>query len=435
MLKSQHWRHIALNISGMLLPMLAGLLVVPGLIQRLGTERFGVLSIAWVLVGYFGLLDLGLGRGLTQLLARQTTAEVAPAYRAAVARQVRRWMCSLGLAWTLLLLVLTPWFSHSGLRLPATLQTETMQGWICLALSVPLLLWASSSVGVLEAYSRFTAVNIVRVPMGAATFLAPWTVTHWSVHLGAVLGSLLAVRLLAALALHNLSRNHFSPADPLPPASSLHELMTFGGWLTISNIINPVLSYFDRFAIGVLLSASAVTHYTVPFDALTRLPALPSAMMGVFFPLLAQAHHTPSLLVPMVRAALRLLLLLWLPAILTCALLGPTLLDWWIGPQLAQASIGVWSWIAAGVLVNGFAQIPYTLLHSAGRTDITAKFHLLELIPYLLALYWALLHYGIAGAAAVWTLRVCVDTTLLFLGAIRQFPALRATPAPLKTTP
>lgn len=55
----------------MIVPMVAGVLVVPDLIHLLGTDRFGVLSISWVLVGYFGLLDMGLARGLTQYLAQQ----------------------------------------------------------------------------------------------------------------------------------------------------------------------------------------------------------------------------------------------------------------------------------------------------------------------------------------------------------------------------
>ena len=38
--------------------------------HSLGTERFGMLSLAWVLVGYFSLFDLGLGRALTHAVAQ-----------------------------------------------------------------------------------------------------------------------------------------------------------------------------------------------------------------------------------------------------------------------------------------------------------------------------------------------------------------------------
>lgn len=64
-----HLFNIISNVTGMVLPMLVGVLTVPGLLQRLGHERFGVLALGWALVGYFGFLDLGMGRALTQYLA------------------------------------------------------------------------------------------------------------------------------------------------------------------------------------------------------------------------------------------------------------------------------------------------------------------------------------------------------------------------------
>lgn len=426
MLGRRHLKNIALNISGMVLPMAAGLCVVPSLVHRLGTDRFGILSISWVLVGYFGLLDLGLARGLTQFLAQQTATGTPPETRAAVARKVRFWMLCMGLGWSTILISLTPWLTKTGLQMPAELHVETTVGWIFLALSIPFFMWSSSSIGVLEAYNRFPAVNAIRIPMGIATFLVPWAISLWTSNLGAVLAGLFVVRFVTALSSAYLSRVHFANSDGALATAHLKDILAFGGWLTVSNLVGPVLAYFDRFAIGALLSVTAVTHYTVPFDVLSRLPAIPVAMMGVFFPMLAQTRNNSGQLPRMVRAASQLLVGFWVPGLVVCALLGKLLLSWWVGADIAQASSGVWAWIATGVLVNGFAHIPYTLLHSAGRTDIPAKFHLIELIPYLVALWWGIEHYGITGAAAVWTIRVLVDTLLLYLGATRLFPELRA---------
>jgi O-antigen/teichoic acid export membrane protein len=71
------------------------------------------------------------------------------------------------------------------------------------------------------------------------------------------------------------------------------------------------------------------------------------------------------------------------------------------------------------VLLNALATVPYTLIQAAGRPDLTAKFHLIEL-PLHVVLAWLLVtRFGIAGAALAWTLRMAVDAALLFVAASR----------------
>ncbi|MFM6990881.1 MAG: oligosaccharide flippase family protein [Rhodoferax sp.] len=424
----RQFQDIALNISGIVLPMAAGFLVVPDLIRRLGPEKFGMLSICWMLVGYFGILDLGLGRGLTQYLARQVGSGVRDDVRAAVARRVRRWMLVVGAGWMLLLLCASPLLQTVDLHLAPELQQEAALGWVVLAMSVPLLMWASCSTGVLEAYSHFRAVNAVRVPMGCAVFVVPWLLAHFTQNLAAIIGGLWGVRLIAALALAGISREFFDGEHVPQDTAHARGILTFGGWLTVTNVIGPVIAYFDRFAIGALISMAAVTYYTVPFDVLSRLPALPVAMMGVFFPLLARLHAPAGAdggrLHKTVGASVRMLYAGWVPLIVLCGVFGPRVLTGWLGADFAAESSQVWRWLSVGVLLNGFAHVPYALLHSAGRSDITAKLHLLEFFPYFGFLWWALHAYGITGAAMAWTLRVLVDTLMLYGSAWRLFPVI-----------
>ncbi len=427
-LKRRHFQDIALNISGIVLPMAAGFLVVPDLIRRLGHDKFGMLSICWMLIGYFGILDLGLGRGLTQYLAKQLGLGMHDSARAMVARRVRRWMLLVGLGWMLVLLFATPLLQTSSLHIAPELRREAMWGWMVLAISVPLLMWASCSTGALEAHSRFRAVNFVRVPMGCAVFLVPWVTAHFTQHLAAVIGGLWAVRMIAALALAALSWEYFDTKEDPKGTPQSSEILKFGGWLTVTNVIGPTLAYFDRFAIGATISMTAVTYYTVPFDVLSRLPALPVAMMGVFFPMLARLHASSGGdgrdVRTTVGASIRMLYAVWAPLMLVCSVFGPQVLVQWVGVDFATESTDVWRWLVIGVLLNGFAHVPYALLHSAGRTDITAKLHMIEFFPYFFFLWWALGAYGITGAAIAWTLRVILDTSMLYVSAWKLFPML-----------
>ena len=62
--------HVAWNLGGLDFPLGIAVLTVPHSIENLGQERFGLLALAWGLIGYAGSLDLGLGRALTQMVAR-----------------------------------------------------------------------------------------------------------------------------------------------------------------------------------------------------------------------------------------------------------------------------------------------------------------------------------------------------------------------------
>jgi O-antigen/teichoic acid export membrane protein len=57
------------NILGKGFPLLAGLISIPILIHGLGVERYGILTLTLVVIGYFGIFDLGIGRATTKFVA------------------------------------------------------------------------------------------------------------------------------------------------------------------------------------------------------------------------------------------------------------------------------------------------------------------------------------------------------------------------------
>ena len=94
-------------------------------------------------------------------------------------------------------------------------------------------------------------------------------------------------------------------------------------------------------------------------------------------------------------------------------------LSLWLGSEFADNSYLVLQLLAIGVFLNSLANVPFGLVQSAGRPDLTAKLHVIELPFYLLVLWWLLNTYGIVGVALAWLLRVAVDTAVLFVMANR----------------
>ena len=107
------------------LPALATVAAIPILVHRLGAERFGVLTLAWMIAGYFGLFDFGLGRALTQAMAQEWNLG-AGARAATMFWTVLAMMLAFSALAALVLVMLAPWLVGSALRIPPALRRETL---------------------------------------------------------------------------------------------------------------------------------------------------------------------------------------------------------------------------------------------------------------------------------------------------------------------
>src|SRR2546422_3110955 len=189
-------RNTVWNLVGNGAPMAVAVFCIPILIRGLGTERFGVLTLVWALIGYASLFDLGLGRALTQLVARKLGAggerEIP-----AVAWTSLLLMLFLGFVGAAAIFLISPWLAGRGLNVPTELQRETLQSFRLLGLSIPFVITAAGLRGLLEAHQRFGLISALRIPMGVFTFAGPLLVLPFSKSLVPVVATLVAGRVAA----------------------------------------------------------------------------------------------------------------------------------------------------------------------------------------------------------------------------------------------
>ncbi|HMF89077.1 MAG TPA: CmcI family methyltransferase [Candidatus Angelobacter sp.] len=417
-------RNTIWNVLGQLLPMAAAVVAIPPLVRALGVARFGVLTLAWVVIGYFSLFDLGIGRALTKLVADKLGANEEHSIPP-LAWTSLLLMFLLGVIGGLVTLAISPWLVHRALKVPAELQTETLRGFYLLAVSIPTVTLTSGLRGILEAQQRFRLLNLIRVPMSVFSYGGPVLALPFSSSLVPVIGILVAGRVVGLLA-HLAACFHAMPSlrhNLVLQRSIVGPVVKFGGWMTVSNIISPFMVYLDRFLIGALLSVSAVAYYTAPFDMVTRLTVIPMAVAGVLFPAFAVSLvQDPDRTALLLSRSIKFVFLATFPIVLTVMVLAPEGLRVWLGPAFAQNASSVLRWLAAGVFINCLAQLPFALIQGAGRPDITAKVHLTELPVYLAAVWLLTKRLGVEGTAIAWTARVTLDALLLFFFAHRLLP-------------
>lgn len=410
-------RNTLLNLIGQALPLIVGVVTIPLVVHGLGTERFGLLSLAWVILGYFTVFDLGLGRAITKYVAealgKGENAQVPEIIWTAVTFQA-----ALGIIGAIVLFGITDLLVERVLNIPPELLVEAKDTFHLLALSIPLILVSSSFSGVLEAAQRFDIVNAVRIPSSILTFILPLVGLYLGFGLPGIvvlillarLGTLIALawmdfRIVPELREHSVSSACFS------------HLFAFGGWVMITSIVGPFLVYLDRFLIGSLLTMAAVAYYTAPYEMVTRLWIVSASLSMTLFPAFSamEGVRDRERLSIFFARSIKYVFLISGTIVVLIVVYAEQILQLWLGSDFAAESLVAMQVLATGVLINSIAQTPFALLQGVGRPDIPAKLHLIEL-PIYVGMAWILIsEFGIAGAAGAWTIRVALDAVLLFI--------------------
>jgi O-antigen/teichoic acid export membrane protein len=409
-------RNSALNAAGQLAPLLLAIPVLPFVLTTLGTERFAVLTLAWTVIGYFGFLDLGLGRAATKFVAGMLgdgrRDEIARVVWSSLALQA-----VLGLAGAALIAALAPLIAADVLRIAdPVLLGETRSTLVVVALGLPLVLLSGTFSGVLEAHQRFDLVNVVRVPANIATLAIPAIGAASGVTLPLIIIGIVIARACALLSFAVLAMRVAGGLPPVRPSRPLlAQLLGFGGWLTVSLLAAPVLTYAERLLIGGLRSLTDLAYYAVPFEIVARTAVIPSAVALTLFPAFSYAQRSGATVAALFRRPLRLLFLLQWPLLIVFWLFPHEILATWMNEAVAMAGAQALRLLALAFFFNGFGQLALAGVQGLGRPDLKARLDLVQVPLYIGCAALLTARFGITGAASAKLLFTVLDTTLLFM--------------------
>jgi O-antigen/teichoic acid export membrane protein len=404
-------RNSIYNLLGLVVPLAVSLVTIPIYLNLIGEARYGVLAIAWLLLGYFGLFDLGLGRATARRIATlcdSTAEERAQTFWTALILNV-----GIGVVGGLLIWPIATYFFGNIFKIEAALHPEVQAAVPWLMLAVPMATLSGVLSGALQGRERFFDLNIISVfgtvlfqllPLAAAMF--------WGADLGVLLPAALFARLLTLLMLLERCKRHiFFGHTATFVMAQAGQLLRFGGWVTVTSFVGPMMVILDRFIIGAIVGAKAVTYYTVPFQLGERSTIISNALTSALFPRFAAAtiHEEQRL----AYEGLRVLVVVMTPLVAAGILFMEPFLSWWIAPAFAQQYARIGQILLLGFWANSFAIIPYAQLQARGRPDLVAKCHLAEVLPYFGLLYLGLSTLGLAGVAVAFSIRVLVDFALL----------------------
>ena len=337
--QSGNWRALSrntiLNLAGGLIPSLVAIAAIPYTLHGMGVERFGILSLYLVAFGYFAVVDLGLARAVTNFVAealgRDDKERVTEVVWTALALQLV--LSALG---AVILALGSQFVFDRFLVLSPGLRPEAKASFYLLCTAIPIITTANTLRGLLEAGQRFDLVNTIRIISTSSAFLLPALAVYLGFGLrgttALLVGSLLCTALgslLLCLRVYPYLKNRLSIRGEL-----FRPLFTYGGWVTLSGILIPLLVSSDRLLLGSMVSVAALGIYTVPAEMAARIQVLPGSLTATLFPAFSTSATRRKEVGAVYARGLTFSLLLLGPVTVLGVVLAPQILHLWVGGQV-----------------------------------------------------------------------------------------------------
>lgn len=407
------------SLAGRLLPLLAGILIIPFLLEALGLERFAILSLLWLYVAYLTGLDFGVSKGVVKYGAELIADQDLGALRSITATGFLLNTAS-GVFLAILLWVLAPVIVESVMKVSPEYEAEVIRAFQFTALLIPIALLQAILFSLLAANQRFASTSLFQTLNGLLHNLVPLLAWFWIPDLAVVMAMMLVGKMiLFMIQTLWMVKNKFiliRGSETSDRTSSLfsgeiaRKLLGFGGWVTVSNIISSAFDQIDRYVIAALISVSVLAYYSTPIDVLMRVSILPTALIAVLFPAISTLNKTtPKLAFQYTRRTSQLLFLIFFPLFSVIVLFAEELLTLWLGADFALQSASVAQLLAIGFLFKYLSYMPVTYMYGTGLPGKVAKAHFLELVFYIILFPWATIEYGLTGAAVVFTTRLVLE--------------------------
>jgi O-antigen/teichoic acid export membrane protein len=407
------------NILGRGVPILVALASIPILSRSLGVDRFGLLMLCWTFIGYFSIFDLGLATAMERSVAQKLALGDHKSVPVVIWTTLLT-MLALGIAGFVVAWMTAPAIIHA-LRASSEGRAEALQTVHLLALSIPLVIASVGLQGILVAHMKFKLINVVGIPLGLWTYVGPIIVLPISHSLVLIVAALFIGR-VAGFVLYLIFCLRVVPSlrSFAFHRALVRPLLTFGGWLTLDDLVDPLVNFLDRFLIGSLISVAAVALYSVPYQLAAQGWIVTSGVSAVLFPyfsgVLARGSGQARLIF---RRAIKYLLFAMFPVALIMVAFAQPGLGLWLGADYAMQSTPVLQLVAVGVLITSIGSVGGTFNGSAGRPDIDAKLGLMKFALHIAPAWLVITRYGIVGLAALWVACTSVESLGMVLYALR----------------
>ena len=410
-------KNSAYSFIGIILPILAGLIAIPFILDELEEEQFGLLILLWSTISYITVLDFGLNRAATRYFS-QNIGQLNERENLSLLISSIVFVLVIGFLIGLILyngsefLVSTIFEEESRISLLAD------KCFKLISFFSPVLVLMPTVSSFLKSYQNFKWLSFVNSINGVMNYIIPVIALLMSFSLFDIIKVLLAAKVVTLLALIAGSMKYLEFSvfsfSGVKLVKDLKKLIKFGSWVSVSNILAPLFEYLDRFIIASFITVSAVAIYGTPLEVIVKVGMIAVSVSGVLFAAISNSiEHDLKKTEKIINKGLDVITLLTYPIIVTAVLFAEEGLTVWVGEGISREGAIVLKIVGIGILFKCTTNISIAFLHSVNKPSVTAKIHLIEFIVYAVLLFVFANLFGLIGVAIAHAGRLILDNILM----------------------
>ena len=401
------------NTAAFVFAAVVGFFLSPYMVTHLGATRYGVWSLIAGMVGYLGLLDLGIRQAVSRFTARHHAA----GDHAESSRIVSAALKLFGLFGILAIALsaVLAWLAPRIFNIPPELAEDARIIIVLGGSSIAVALVGGVFGGIVTGLERFDVQCGLDVFVTTARTAAIVLALHHGYGLVALACIQLAATLLeclvyGAVALRLYRDLRIRLWDTL--GAHIRTILSFGSSLTLLYLVSKIIYYSDTAVIGAFLAIENVTFFVIAGSLCVYARELTNTLAAVMTPrvsvLTSLGGHVGGLILSVAKSTT----LVSASIAITFALRGDSFIALWMGPAYGPISGEVLQVLAVVVWLHASRAVTIFSLTGMAKQHVILPGVVIEGIANL-ALSLALVHrFGIVGVA----LGTLIPSVLVGLG-------------------
>jgi O-antigen/teichoic acid export membrane protein len=397
-------------VSG-LLPLALSLIFWPFIVGRLGESSYGIFALVGSVIGYFALLDLGLGTAVVKYVAEHVGRQDTRQIKDVIGVSFSLFLAA-GVMGMLLIFSLADVLASRLLKIPPDLIRTAYLSFSAASLGFFFTMLMTLFSSIINGLSRYDISSITSAAMGVVSTLGAVLLLRAGFGLLALVWLNVAVPAGVSLFYFFVIR-HLLPDIPIRcsfHAASCKRVLHFGMYTTLGRITDVITRQVAPLLIGVLLGVDAVTFYVIPFTILNRLTALLGRIGVVILPAISelQGRQRTETIRLLYLTSYRIILSFAFAFSVSLLIFGARFLTLWMGPDFSKQGGTVLLILTVGVFFDLCTYVPSFVVNGLGRPKISGFTALSQALLFLGLMIPGAKVAGIIGVASAYGLSLAI---------------------------